>query len=71
MTLLERWRLEGGMSRAELAAAAGVSPETIRLVERGERRLHVGTAVRIGVPLGRTALEILAAAQTVIEGESA
>lgn len=71
MTMLELWRFEAGLSRAQLAEAAEVNRDTIRMVEEGKCRPRVGTAVRIGIALGRTALEVLVAAQTPVEGESA
>lgn len=63
MTLLERWRTDAGLSRAELAGAAKVSREAIRKIEVGKAKPRPATAAAIGSILGHTASEVTEAAQ--------
>ena len=42
---------ERGLERAELAEAAGISMDTLRRIERGER-VRFGTGWKVGLPLG-------------------
>lgn len=49
---LERLRRERGMTREQLAAAAGISPETVKAIEHGKREPRHQMLLRIAAGLG-------------------
>ena len=52
-------REQRGLTQPELAACAGVSPPTVRAVERGARLPNLYTAVQLCNALGVSLTEIL------------
>ena len=52
-------RREGGMSRATIADAAGVTRQFVRLLERGERDVSLDRASRLAKAVGKTVCDLL------------
>lgn len=61
---LERIRLEKGLTRRELAAASGVTENSIYRYERKERIPDLVTAVKISKALGCKAEDLIPAGQS-------
>jgi len=56
---LRYWRLARGMTLRDLAKRSGVNHSAISLMERGKRRPHPGTVLRIAEALGVEPHELL------------
>ena len=62
-----RWR--AALSQRQLAELAGVSANTVRLLERGRRGAYVGTLAKLGAALGVPAEELQQEPRPASKGE--
>ncbi|TMC48891.1 MAG: helix-turn-helix transcriptional regulator [Chloroflexi bacterium] len=61
--VIERERIVRGLTREQLAAAAGLDPKTVRDMLNGRRRPTLGTIGQVARVLGRPLAEVIVIAE--------